>query len=168
MCTRARASQARLAHTLALCRLSCCSFSLQARLLEVPGQRAFLSGPIPASVGLQVRTVLGNLGVWGGTMDLHSCTYRLASMQVTSLRRKNLSEAGLLPLLPRVWSRQERACGGARAADWTFCTDKRGVRVPASQMDWAWTKPHALDWEGERKGQEEVPPQTSASLSSTL
>lgn len=140
MCTRARASQARLAHTLALCRLSCCSFSLQARLLEVPGQRAFLSGPIPASVGLQV----------------------------TSLRRKNLSEAGLLPLLPRVWSRQERACGGARAADWTFCTDKRGVRVPASQMDWAWTKPHALDWEGERKGQEEVPPQTSASLSSTL
>ncbi|KAK2509951.1 hypothetical protein MC885_014787 [Smutsia gigantea] len=38
-----------------------------------------------------------------------------------------------------------RAEGGARAADWTICTDKQGVRVPASQMDWAWTKPQELD-----------------------
>ena len=38
-----------------------------------------------------------------------------------------------------------RVYWGARAADWTICTDERGMLVPASQMDWAWTKPHALD-----------------------
>ena len=52
--------------------LNQCSFSLQARLLGVPGQMAFLSGPIPASVGFQVRTVLGDLGDRGGTVDLHA------------------------------------------------------------------------------------------------
>lgn len=52
--------------------LNQCSFFLQARLLGVPGQMAFLSGPIPASVGFQVRTILGDLGDRGGTVDPHA------------------------------------------------------------------------------------------------
>ena len=66
VCVRARACAC------ACALLNQCSFSLQARLLGVPGQMAFLSGPIPASVGFQVRTVLGDLGDRGGTVDLHA------------------------------------------------------------------------------------------------
>lgn len=43
----------------AVSRLNRCSLSFQARLLGVPAQTAFRSGPIPASAGLQVRTVPG-------------------------------------------------------------------------------------------------------------
>lgn len=66
-------------------------------------------------------------------------------MQVTSLGWKNLPEAGLFPLLPRVMVSPGREEGGARAAGWTIFTDKQGVHVAASQMDWAWTKPQELD-----------------------
>lgn len=110
VCLRARCTAARS-------RLNRCSLSLQARLPGTPGQTAFPCGPTPASAGLQVRTVLGDLGEWGGTMDLHCSAYCPASMQVTSLGWKSLPEAGLFSLRPRAWSRRERGPGLSRGLD---------------------------------------------------
>lgn len=146
----------------ALSRLNRCSLSLQARLLGVPGQTAFLSGPIPASVRLQVRTVLGALGVLGGTMDLHSCTHCLASMQVTLLGRKNLTEAGLFPLLPRAWSRRGELAGEL--------TPRTGPSVQTSgecrslPHKWTGPGPNHMHWtergeeEGRKKSRPKLPP----------
>nr|XP_058902087.1 liprin-alpha-3 isoform X1 [Kogia breviceps] len=133
----------------------------EAKLLGVPGQTAFLSGPIPASVRLQVRAVLGALGVLGGTMDLHSCTHCLASMQVTSLGRKNLSEAGLFPLLPRVWSRRGELAGEL--------TPRTGPSVQTSGECWSlphkWTGPgpNHMHWteRGEEEGRKKSRPKLS-------
>ena len=76
VCERALPNQCSLGGCVCVCVCVCalnqCSFFLQARLLGVPGQMAFLSGPIPASVGFQVRTILGDLGDRGGTVDLHA------------------------------------------------------------------------------------------------
>ncbi|XP_015447631.2 liprin-alpha-3 isoform X3 [Pteropus alecto] len=107
---------------------------LKARLLGVPAQTAFRSGPIPASAGLQV----------------------------TSLGWKNLSEAGLSPFPPRVWSRR-----GARAGE---LAPRTGPSVPTNgecaspPHKWTGPGPNYMKWtergkeEGRKKSCPKLPP----------
>lgn len=83
----------------AVSRLNRCSLSLQARLLEVPAQTAFRSGPIPASASLQVRTVPGDL--WGsGRHDGSSLLHVLPGLNAGDLARMEESIRGWAVPLP--------------------------------------------------------------------
>lgn len=95
-------------------------------------------------------------------MDLHCSTYCPASMQVTSLGWKNLSEAGLSPFLPRVWCRR-----GARAgelAPWTGPSVPTNGECASPPHEWTGPGPNYMKWtergkeEGRKKSCPKLPP----------
>lgn len=95
-------------------------------------------------------------------MDLHCCTYCPASIQVTSLGWKNLPEAGLFPLPPRVWSRRgERA--GALAPRTGPSVQTSGKRASPPHK-WTGPGPNHRNWTergkeaGRKKSRPELPP----------
>lgn len=104
-------------------RLNHYSLSLQARLLGVPGQTAFPSGPIPASAGLQVRTVPGDLG-GSGRHSGSSLLHVLPRVNAGDLIRMEDSSRGwAVPPAAQSMVSSGKAGGGAHPVDWTICTD---------------------------------------------
>ncbi|XP_058385761.1 liprin-alpha-3 isoform X3 [Diceros bicornis minor] len=106
----------------------------EARVLGVPGQTASPSGPIPASVGLQV----------------------------TSLGWKKLPEAGLFPLPPRVRSGQGERAGALAPRTGPSAQTSGGHASPPHT--WTGPGPNHMNWtergkeEGGKKSRSELPP----------